>query len=267
MVGAIDCYQAGRLGDAIAASVEQVKNNPGDVAARWLLCELLCFGGELERADKHLDLIAKQDPRAMASAALFRQLIRAETARCEFWTRGRVPQFLGEPSDELKFRLQATIRAREGKLQEAADLLERAEALRGSRRVVCGGKSFDDFRDVDDLTASIFEVLTSTGKYYWVPMERVRVVEMRPPARTRDLLWRQAAMTVEGGPDGEVYLPALYPHSHASGEDQVRLGRVTRWADEDSALPRGLGQRMYLLGCDAIGIGDLKRLECVESGR
>ena len=73
-------------------------------------------------------------------------------------------------------------------------------------------------------------------------------------------------MSVEGGPDGEVYLPALYPDSHTSTEDQVRLGRVTRWADEDSALPRGLGQRMYLMGDDAVGIGDLKRVEFMDRG-
>ena len=50
-------------------------------------------------------------------------------------------------------------------------------------------------------------MLTSTGKYYWIPMERVEMIEFHDPARPRDLLWRRAHMVVRGGPDGEVFLP------------------------------------------------------------
>ena len=46
------------------------------------------------------------------------------------------------------------------------------------------------------LTAGSFEVLTTTGKYYWIPTERVATVEFHPPKRPRDLLWRRATMSV-----------------------------------------------------------------------
>ena len=44
------------------------------------------------------------------------------------------------------------------------------------RPVVAGrrdGTDFADFRDADDLWAGNFEVLTTTGKYFWIPTERV----------------------------------------------------------------------------------------------
>ena len=77
----------------------------------------------------------------------------------------------------------------------------------------CDDQPFDDLRDLDELTASFFEVLTSTGKYFWIPLERVDTVEFRAWERPRDLLWRRAHMVVRGGPDGEVYLPVLYAGS------------------------------------------------------
>ena len=75
-------------------------------------------------------------------------------------------------------------------------MLRQAEETRPKVRGVCDGKPFDDFRDLDDLTAAVFEVLTSTGKYYWIPVERVELIELRPVERVRDLLWRRARMVV-----------------------------------------------------------------------
>ena len=88
------------------------------------------------------------------------------------------------------------------------------------------------------MTASFFEVLTSTGKYFWIPLERVELVEFRPPERPRDLLWRPVHMIVRGGPDGEVYLPVLYAGSAADADDQIRLGRTTEWRGDAGAGSR-----------------------------
>ena len=81
----------------------------------------------------------------------------------------------------------------------------------------------------------------------------------------RDLFWRRARMAVREGPDGEVYLPTLYPNSHTATDDRLRLGRATEWVGTENSLLRGVGQRMFLVGEDAVGIGDLKVLE-IEGG-
>ena len=56
-------------------------------------------------------------------------------------------------------------------------MLGRAEEQRVKLTGACDEQPFDDLRDVDELTSSFFEVLTSTGKYYWIPLERVESVE------------------------------------------------------------------------------------------
>jgi type VI secretion system protein ImpE len=257
-------YQAGRLGEALTALRAEVKSAPADQSRRGLLCELLCFAGELERADTQLDTLAEQDPQGMVTIALFRQLVRAEQARQQFYAEGRLPEFLDQPTDHLKMHLEASIRLREGQPAEAARLLAEAEAQRPKVSGTCDGRPFADFRDLDDLTAPVFEVLTSNGKYYWVPIDRVELVEFREAVRPRDLLWRRAHMIVRGGADGEVFLPSLYAGSHAETDDALRLGRATDWTGGDGTPVRGKGQRTFLVGEDSAAILDLKELTFAE---
>ncbi len=74
------------------------------------------------------------------------------------------------------------------------------------------------------------EALTGSGKYYWIPMERIESIEFRAPERPIDLIWRSMNISVLGGPEGEVYLPSLYPDTAARGDNQLKLGRGTTWS-------------------------------------
>ncbi len=256
-----DFYQAGKLQEAVAAALEDVRQHPTDTARRGLLCELLCFANDLERADRQLDALGQQGPaEAMLGVSLFRQLIRAEQARHQFHTEGRLPEFLTEPSPLLRLHLEASIRLREGQAREASALLAQAEVARPHLTGTCNGQPFEDLRDLDDLTASFFEVLTSTGKYYWVPMAQVELIEFRPPARPRDLLWRRAHMIVRDGPDGEVFLPALYAGSGSDPEERIRLGRATEWRGGEGNPVRGVGQRTFLVGEDSLPIVEMREV-------
>jgi type VI secretion system protein ImpE len=254
-------YQAGNLREAVAAATAEVKQHPSDTSKRGLLCELLCFAGEFQRADAQLDAIGQQDPQSMLGVAMLRQLIRAEQARQECFGQGRVPEFLDQPPEYIQRHLEAWICLREGKAGEAAELLDEADRQRPRLPGVCDGQPFDDIRDIDDLTASLFEVLTSNGKYYWIPMESVELVEFRPPERPRDLLWRRVRMVVRDGSDGEVFIPTLYVGSHAESDDRVRLGRLTDWRGGQAEPIRGIGQRMYAVGDQDRGVLELKQLK------
>src|SRR5438132_8674303 len=108
-MNAHDLYTAGDLKGAIAAALEAAKANPADVGARGFLCELFAFAGEWDRADKQLDLLGHQTPAAAMGVGLFRHLLRAEEARQQCYAEGRVPEFLGQPSEVLKLHLQASI--------------------------------------------------------------------------------------------------------------------------------------------------------------
>ena len=258
-------FSAGRLDEALAAATADVKSQPTDLDSRWFLTELLCFAGDLERADKQLDVLMTQAPDAALGIALFRQLIRAELSRREFYAQGRVPEFVDHVTPVQQLHLEASLSLREGKPADAARLLEQAEEQRPVVRGECNGERFEGLRDLDDLTASFLEVLTSNGKYYWVPWERIELIEFHPPERPRDLLWRRVHMIVRGGPDGEVFLPVLYAGSEREADPAARIGRSTDFREEPAGPVRGIGQRMLLCGEVDRPIMELKTLRVDES--
>lgn len=259
-------YQSGNLKEAVAAALDDVRRHPTDTSRRGFLSELLCFAGDLDRADAQLDAIGHQDPQSMLGLVMFRQLIRAERTRQECFDQGRLPEFVDQPPEYLRLHLEATICLREGQVDKAVELLDEAERQRPTLCGTCDGQPFDDVRDIDDVTASFFEVLTTNGKYYWIPMERVERIDFRPPERPRNLLWRRAEMVVRDGPGGEVFLPALYVGSHAESDDRVRLGRMTDWRGDDSGTIRGIGQRMFIIGDEDRPILELKQLVITHDG-
>jgi len=257
MSSAKELLAAGRLNDAIQAMNDEVKRNPTDIQRRGFLAELLCASGRLERADAQLEVILQQDPKAAVTIALLRQLIRADTARRDFYTAGRVPEFLDQPPPYLQTYVEATIHVREKRPAEALRLIEQAEEQRPRIKGNCNGKPFEDLRNLDDVTAGVLEVLTSTGKFYWIPVDRVQSIEFRKPERLRDLIWRRAAMSVSGGPDGEVFLPATYCPGTAEVSEAALLGRVTEWQGGDGAPMRGVGQVCFLVDDDSVSIMDM----------
>jgi type VI secretion system protein ImpE len=260
-VGAL--FRAGDLAAAIDAAGAGVRKAPSDLGARVLLAEMLCFSGNLERADVILDAAGSADPKASVVVAEFRQLLRAEIARRQLRRDGRVPEFLTDPTPTQRDVLAARVAMRAGDADEAARLAGEAEAQRPHVTGTAAGVAFDDFRDADDLCAGFFEVLTSTGKYYWIPTEAVETIEFHPPQRPRDLIWRRASMSVRHGPDGEVYLPVVYDGDYSTSPDALRLGRATDWIQSGGPV-RGLGQRLFLVGEEAVGIMDLTTLEFAE---
>lgn len=257
---ASEAFKAGKLAEAVAAGIEQVRNNPADRGKRMFLAELFVFAGDLERADKQLDNLFQPDAPDLMTVTLFRQLIRGETARREVFAQGRLPEFIAQPPEHVKQHLEAAIHLRENRPAEAAELLTKAEAARPGTSGTCDGKAFDDFRDLDDLTAPVFEVITANGNYYWVPIETIELVEFHKPERTRDLYWRPTHMIVTNGPDGVVYVPTLYPGSHTAINESLKLGRGTDWTGGEGSPSRGAGMREFLVGDAAKAIMELETI-------
>ena len=258
-------FRAGKLTAAVEAAGAAVRKTPGDLAARVLLAELLLFTGNYERTDVILDAATGIDPEAVIVVAEFRQLLRAEIARRQYWRDGRVPEFLGEPTETQRLLLAASVSMRAGDAVESGKLAQAAEAARPIAKVEISGVMHDDFRDADDLCGGSLEVLTATGKYYWVPVERVMSIDFHPAKRARDLFWRRATIAVQGGPDGDVYIPVLYSAPATPPgtpeDDNLRLGRATDWKGEGDVPVRGVGQRTFLVGEEAMEIMSLETLE------
>lgn len=262
MTSASQLYLEGQLEEAISAIQDDIKKDPANTSKRAFLTELLCFAGELERADKQLDIITTQEPEAAAGLAFWRQMIRAEQDRQDFFTSGKAPHFIGEPTPMITSLIKASIAIRGGEYPEAIAQIEAAEESKIGLEIKCNGEIAEDFRDLDDLTSGVLEVMANNGKYYWIDFSQINSIEFLPPSRPIDLLWRKASIDVKEGPDGEVFIPAIYSSNNGNASDALaKLGRKTEWTQDEDKPLRGIGMRAFLVGEEMKTIMDIDTLE------
>jgi type VI secretion system protein ImpE len=252
-----DLYRAGKLQEAIDAQVQEVKANPADQARRLFLFELSAFAGDLDRAQRQIDALKFEEAELETAQLGYRKLLESERARRRLFAEGVQPQFLGDPPEHVGLRLEAVNRLRENRPAEAVELLNRANAAAPVHGQL-NGKPFDCLRDCDDLFGAVLEVMAH-GNYFWVPLERVEALMMRPPRFPRDLLWVPARLELKDTA-GDVFLPALYPGTHEHADDAVRLGRMTDWKAAEGMPVRGLGLRTFLAGDDAVSLVEWREL-------
>jgi len=261
-------FHEGRLAESLKAANDAVRQAPASAEPRILLAELLLFDGNLDRADVVLEAAAGVDPSASLVVAEFRQLLRAAMGRRQVLREGKLPEFLGEPTASQKCLLQGLMALRAGDERGAAKAAKEAELVRPAVTGRHADAAFADWRDADDLWAGSFEILTTTGKYFWVPTERVASLDFHAPVRLRDLLWRRCSMVVRDGPDGDVYMPALYNSALLEHDkNTLQLGQETAWTD--SVPVRGIGQRIFLAGDAGVSIHEMTDVEFmgVEAGK
>jgi len=230
-------FQAGRLAETIQALGAGLRNDPTDVRQRTFLFELLCFAGEYDRAEKHLDLLAGSSHEASLGAWLYRSALHAERVRQEMFREGAVPRPAPPPRP---------------------------------LGAVVNGRAFDAVTDADPRVGPRLEVFAA-GQYTLIPFEHLASVRFEAPKRLRDLLWAQA--TVQTGPEweglelGEVLVPVLAPLSWRHPEDAVRLGRVTEWEEGDDGQLCPIGQKLLLAGEEEIPMLELRTIEFGHANR
>jgi type VI secretion system protein ImpE len=226
-----ELYHAGQLGAAIQALGARLRDNPTDVNGRTFLFELLCFAGEYERAQKHLDVLAGQGPDAATGALLYRAALHADRMRSQLFIQREYPEV------------------------HAGDA-----PVSG----ILNGQPFESIEDADPRIGPRLEIFAA-GQVMWLPLAHIAAVEMEPPKRLRDLLWPPALVRTgpafKGTELGEVLMPALSPLSFRHKDDQVRLGRATVWEEQESGDVVPFGQKMFLVDGEEFPILELRHLE------
>ena len=88
---ALELYHAGKLDEAIESLSAELRSNPTDAQRRTFLFELLGFAGELDRAEKQLDVIAQGSPEAGMGALMYHSALHAERTRLQMFSDGEYP--------------------------------------------------------------------------------------------------------------------------------------------------------------------------------
>ena len=255
--------EAGDLKGATEAALALVKANPTNASARIFLFELSAFAGDWDRAKRQLDVIGHQDTTAMIGSKIYEQCIIAEGKRADFFARGAKPEFLATPHDYVYGILTANNLVREGKLTEAREILDKVDEQRPAFACRINGAEAEDFRDYNDLTSGILEVIIKDS-YVWVPFEQIEKITFTEPKSLRDHFWLQATLETDNGTNGDVFIPALYNDSWRSGDDLVRLGKVTDWRDLGEDIFVGEGTKLFAVGGAHKTVLDLQKIEFVN---
>jgi type VI secretion system protein ImpE len=247
-----ELWKAGRLDEAIAAQTAEVKASPSDAERRYLLFALLCFSGNLERADRQLDALGVQDPKLEAGTAIYRNLLASEAERRRVFEDGALPLLPPDAPGWTSLRLEAIRNQKAG--VDFATILAQANETEEASAGRCADVAFQAIEDLDEFLGPVLEIFAG-GRYLWMPFSLIRRLEIVPPAHLLDLLWIRAQITDATDTVADVHLPALYAGSERSTHDALRLGRATEWEDADGAF-RGRGQKLFQLaptdGTDAI---------------
>jgi type VI secretion system protein ImpE len=227
------------LKDALQALTAEVRDNPTDGKRRTFLFELLCFAGEFDRAEKHLDVLSQDSPSAGLGTLLYRTALAGERLRKDMFAKKEYPATSEADSDT-------------------------------PRPGTFNGTPFQTVVDADPRIGARLEVFAA-GNYLWIPFEHIESIEMQPPKRLRDLLWAPAI--VRTGPAfrdrelGELFVPVLAPFSWQHADDAVRLGRATVWEADEAGDVVPFGQKLLLVDDEEIPILELRSLQFTAASR
>ena len=257
-----ELFEAGKLSAAIEQLNQDIKANPRDSRSRIFLFELLCFSGDLQRAERQLDTIAQLsgDVNVEIGTQTYKNLLEAEKSRARFFSAGGQPKFLSKAPPYTHMHLEALTELRENRPAQVDKLLEESASSRAKVSGAVDGKPFSEFRDCDDLLAPFLEVALQR-EYAWLPIENIKSIEIAAPKKLRDLIWISAKIETRDAPLGEVFLPALYHGSSEQPDDNLKLGRMTDWKTIGEGICSGIGQRMFLIDQTEHPMLEIRKIE------
>ena len=225
--------KAGKLKEAIASLEAHLAANPGDNQGQTFLFELICFTGNFSRAEQQLQQLIKSDhPHSEAEIARYQNVIRAERERQAVFGEHRYPKQLVDGG------------------------------LRGFRGTL-NGKEFLTFSDADGRIGDKLEIFVA-GEYFWIGFSDVRRLSVPQPKRLRDLLWLPAELSVVPSLQPidlhDVWLPMLTPLTWQHPDEEVQLGQVSDWRENQFGDVAPYGIKSYLADGIDVPLAEIRKL-------
>jgi type VI secretion system protein ImpE len=225
-----------------------------------MLFQLLILSGQWDRALTQLAVVNDMDVEAQDFVRTYREVIRCELFRRDVFAGSRTPLVLGEPPEWIARLTEALRLLGERRIEEAAVLRSAAFDAAAAVPGRLNGLPFDWIADADVRLGPVCEAIVN-GKYYWIPFERLKRIEVEAPADVRDLIWAPGKITFQNGGEQVAFLPARYPGSEAAQDDDIRLCRKTEWQDLGFDTHVGMGQRMLTTDSGETAILEARLIE------
>lgn len=259
-----ELIREGDLDGALAALQGEVRKNAADPKLRIFLFQLLCVRGDWARALTQLNVAGELDAGALPMVQTYREAIQCEALRAEIFAGKRAPLIFGQPQPWLAQLVEA-LRLEAGDPAQAAlaraQALEAAPASSGS----IDGARFEWLADADSRLGPVLEAIVN-GRYFWIPLLRIRRIEIDAPADLRDAVWTAASFTWSNGAQTVGLIPTRYHGTVATGDGALLLARRTEWLALGDGYA-GLGQRMFASDLDDHALMDARVIEFDPSGQ
>jgi type VI secretion system protein ImpE len=255
-----ELLRAGRLEEAQNALEQGIRSHPADPKLRVFFFQLLAVSGQWDRALTQLRVAAQLDAINLLTAQMYGAVLNCEIFRCHVFAGEQTPLIFGQPDPWMGWLVQAGILAAQGRYEAAAELrdkaLEAAPAVGGT----VDGESFEWLADADSRLGPTLEAIVD-GKYYWVPFQAIKSIQISDPKDLSDLVWATASFTWINEGQAQGFIPTRYANSEVSEHDAVRLARRTEWIEKPSQTYFGLGQRVFATDVREYAVLDIRRID------
>ena len=258
-MNSIELLQEAKLSEARNLLIKEVKTSPSDTGKRTLLFQVLIFNGEWEKAERHLDIIASQNPTSEAGVQTYKNLIAAEKDRIEVSRLNQRPSFLPEAPIYFETYYEGLEKLVEKEMDEAKDFINQALAQRPNVSGTVNGTHFSGFSNTDTFLCAFLEAFVHE-RYVWIPFEAIKELSIPVPKTFFDLIWTSASLTTWEGLSMNCFLPVLYPDSFMQEDDRIRLGRLTEWTPLEGGCAKGFGQQVFQVGEEDMSILEIREV-------
>jgi len=233
----------GNLDDALEQLQQKVRDDPSNAKYRIFLFQLLAVLGRWDRALNQLNVLGDLDPSTLAMVQTYREALRCEVLRAEVFRGERTPLVFGDPEPWLALLMQAAKLIGSGNHDGALPLREQAFEEAPVTAGSVDGKPFEWIADGDSRLGPVLEAIVN-GRYYWIPFDRIREIQLEKPVDLRDVVWMPAQFSWANEGQAVGLIPTRYCGSESSADDALRLARKTVWEERPGETFLGLGQRM-----------------------
>jgi type VI secretion system protein ImpE len=275
----------GMLDEAMAALSQQIRANPADSKLRVFLFQLLSVQGQWERALTQLNLSGEMDATHLAMVQTYREAIACEKLREEIFAGKRSPLIFGEPDEWVALLMQALAALTQGNAAAAAELRDKAfeaapttsgtlvtpdveattppaaspSELLDPAKQATRETPFEWLADGDSRLGPVIEAVVN-GRYYWIPLHRIKRIDVDPPVDLRDVVWMPVHFKWANGGDAVGLIPTRYPTSEKHPDPLVRLARKTDWQEPAPGVFTGIGQRMLTTDSGEFSLMDVRQI-------
>ncbi len=251
--------------EALAALEHEVRGQPAEPKHRLFLFQLLSLLGDWERAANQLQVAAELDASMLVLANVYRSAIRSELLREEVFAARRSPLILGEPDAWVGDLLETISLVSRGHHSQALELrdkaLEAAPVVGGEITIGKGDPvAFEWLADCDARLGPMAELILE-GRYYWVPLSRIKTITFQAPTDLRDLVWLPCDVIWTNEGDATALMPVRYSGVDSSTDISVLMSRETSWAEPEEGYLMGEGVRVLVTDSSEAAILDVRRID------